>query len=257
MIFRKRIKKMVILVAMVKLNQSGADADMTNEHPEKVEVPGAKKLVITDEYFQRTTLNARTSSLAAANPIGGCYDKSKPLKYKVALPPAILSTFDLLCVMIDDPDDTTDFHLASHIIRVHQKREEAVSSKSLELRNMMQPQVMKKDATETVDESAKLNESEEESNQENTERNETETVTETSEMETEENTIDADVDAPKNDVTAPVANDFGADHQSSDVSATQPNVISDFFSLLNKNYISSKTFDIGQVLKSLKNDLMK
>ncbi|PWA71949.1 chloride channel, voltage gated [Artemisia annua] len=42
------------------------------------------------------------------------------------------------------------------------------------------------DATETVDESAKLNEGEEESNQENTEENGTETVTETSEMETEE-----------------------------------------------------------------------
>ena len=48
-------------------------------------------------------------------------------------------------------------------------------------------------------------------------------MTETSEMETEENKTDADVDAPKNDVTAPVANDFGADHQSSDVSAIQPN----------------------------------
>ncbi|TVT97709.1 hypothetical protein EJB05_57029 [Eragrostis curvula] len=36
------------------------------------------------------TLNARTS-IAAANPTGGRYDKSKPLKYNVALPPAILS----------------------------------------------------------------------------------------------------------------------------------------------------------------------
>nr|GEU87507.1 midasin isoform X1 [Tanacetum cinerariifolium] len=82
-------------------------------------------------------------------------------------------------------------------------------------------------ATETVDESAELNDGEEESNQENPEENGTETVTETSEMVTEENNqenkTDADVDAPKNDVTAPVANDFGADHQSNDVSATQPN----------------------------------
>lgn len=45
--------------------------------------------------------------------------------------------------MIDDPDDTTDFRISSHIVRVHQKHEEAVSSKSLELRKMMQPQVMK------------------------------------------------------------------------------------------------------------------
>jgi len=39
----------------------------------------------------QASLNARTSILAAANPLGGRYDKSKPIKYNVALPPAILS----------------------------------------------------------------------------------------------------------------------------------------------------------------------
>ncbi len=39
----------------------------------------------------QASLNARTSILAAANPLGGQYDKSKPIKYNVALPPAILS----------------------------------------------------------------------------------------------------------------------------------------------------------------------
>ena len=39
----------------------------------------------------QATLNARTSILAAANPVAGRYDRSKPLKYNVALPPAILS----------------------------------------------------------------------------------------------------------------------------------------------------------------------
>ncbi|KAK9756183.1 hypothetical protein RND81_01G079400 [Saponaria officinalis] len=75
----------------------------------------------------QATLNARTSILAAANPTGGRYDKSKPLKYNVALPPAILSRFDLVYVMIDDPDDQIDYHIAHHIVRVHQKREEALS----------------------------------------------------------------------------------------------------------------------------------
>ncbi len=41
----------------------------------------------------QATLNARTSILAAANPVSGRYDRSKPLKYNVALPPAILSRF--------------------------------------------------------------------------------------------------------------------------------------------------------------------
>ncbi|KAM7266655.1 hypothetical protein ACFE04_004552 [Oxalis oulophora] len=33
-------------------------------------------------------------------------------KYNVALPPAILSRFDLVYVMIDDPDDQTDYIFA-------------------------------------------------------------------------------------------------------------------------------------------------
>ncbi|XP_047319032.1 DNA replication licensing factor MCM6 [Impatiens glandulifera] len=75
----------------------------------------------------QATLNARTSILAAANPTGGRYDKTKPLKYNVALPPAILSRFDLVYIMIDDPDDQTDYHIAHHVVRVHQRREEALS----------------------------------------------------------------------------------------------------------------------------------
>lgn len=49
------------------------------------------------------------------------------LQYNVALPPAILSRFDLVYVMIDDPDDQTDYHIAHHIVRVHQKREDALA----------------------------------------------------------------------------------------------------------------------------------
>ncbi|KAL1193592.1 DNA replication licensing factor MCM6 [Cardamine amara subsp. amara] len=75
----------------------------------------------------QATLNARTSILAAANPVGGRYDKSKPLKYNVNLPPPILSRFDLVYVMIDDPDEVTDYHIAHHIVRVHQKHEAALS----------------------------------------------------------------------------------------------------------------------------------
>lgn len=71
-------------------------------------------LSITKAGIQ-ATLNAWTAILAAANPTGGCYDKSKPLKYNVALPPAILSRFDLVYDMIDDPDDQTDYHIAEHI----------------------------------------------------------------------------------------------------------------------------------------------
>jgi DNA replication licensing factor MCM6 len=75
----------------------------------------------------QATLNARTSILAAANPAGGRYDRSRGLRYNVALPPAILSRFDLIHVMIDEPDDAFDYNLAHHIVKVHQKKSEALT----------------------------------------------------------------------------------------------------------------------------------
>lgn len=50
----------------------------------------------------KATLNARCSILAAANPINGRYDKSKPLSYNVTLSAPILSRFDLFFVMTDE-----------------------------------------------------------------------------------------------------------------------------------------------------------
>jgi DNA replication licensing factor MCM6 len=50
----------------------------------------------------RATLNARASILAAANPIGGRYDKSKPLKHNIMMTAPIMSRFDLFFVLIDD-----------------------------------------------------------------------------------------------------------------------------------------------------------
>ncbi|KAI3694928.1 hypothetical protein L1987_77912 [Smallanthus sonchifolius] len=38
------------------------------------------------------------------------------LKYNAALSPAVLSRSDVVYVMINDPDDTTDSHIASHIL---------------------------------------------------------------------------------------------------------------------------------------------
>ncbi len=73
------------------------------------------------------TLNARTSILAAANPAGGRYDRSKPLKLNVLMPPAILSRFDLMHIMLDEPDDAGDYNLARHIVSVHQRREAALT----------------------------------------------------------------------------------------------------------------------------------
>jgi DNA replication licensing factor MCM6 len=71
-------------------------------------------------------LNARTSILAAANPIGGRYDKSKSLKANLMITPAIMSRFDLLFVVLDENSEKTDYNLARHIVSIHQKKDAAL-----------------------------------------------------------------------------------------------------------------------------------
>ena len=71
------------------------------------------------------TLNARTSILAAANPIKGRYDPSLTLKRNVDITPPIMSRFDLFFVILDQCDQTTDFKIASHILDIHRKKENA------------------------------------------------------------------------------------------------------------------------------------
>lgn len=73
------------------------------------------------------TLNARTSILAAANPIGGRYDRTKSLKANLTITPAILSRFDLLFVVLDKNDPELDYKIAKHIVEVHQKKDKALS----------------------------------------------------------------------------------------------------------------------------------
>eukprot|EP00474_Spongospora_subterranea_P006258 CRZ06716.1 hypothetical protein [Spongospora subterranea] len=76
----------------------------------------------------QATLNARASILAAANPIGGRYDRSKPLKQNVTLSPPIMSRFDLFFVVLDDCNEVADTHIAERIVRVHQQLDNALRS---------------------------------------------------------------------------------------------------------------------------------
>jgi hypothetical protein len=51
-----------------------------------------------------TTLNTRTTLLAAANPAYGRYDPSRSPAENIALPAALLSRFDLMWLILDRPD---------------------------------------------------------------------------------------------------------------------------------------------------------
>lgn len=58
------------------------------------------------------TLNARTSILAAANPIFGRYNKSKSLKHNINISAPIMSRFDLFFIICDEVNENADSHLA-------------------------------------------------------------------------------------------------------------------------------------------------
>lgn len=73
-----------------------------------------------------TTLNARASILAAANPVGGRYNPKTTLRANLNFSAPIMSRFDLFFVIRDDPNETVDRNLADHIINVHMNRDEAV-----------------------------------------------------------------------------------------------------------------------------------
>jgi len=66
-----------------------------------------------------TTLNTRTTIIAAANPQFGRYDPFKSPVENIDLPPALLSRFDLLFLLLDTVDPDKDKQLAMHVGKVH------------------------------------------------------------------------------------------------------------------------------------------
>ncbi|KAK3335737.1 MCM2/3/5 family-domain-containing protein [Cercophora scortea] len=66
-----------------------------------------------------TTLNARASILAAANPIYGRYNTRLSAVENINLPAALLSRFDVMFLLLDTPSRETDAQLAKHVAYVH------------------------------------------------------------------------------------------------------------------------------------------
>jgi len=66
-----------------------------------------------------TSLNCRTTVLAAANPVYGRYNPYKSPVENIDLPAALLSRFDLLFLLLDTVDMDKDKNLAVHVCKVH------------------------------------------------------------------------------------------------------------------------------------------
>ena len=80
------------------------------------------------------TLKSRCSLLGAANPKYGRFDQYEPIGEQIDLEPALISRFDLIFTVTDDPDPETDAELAEHIINtnyageLHTQKSEVPSS---------------------------------------------------------------------------------------------------------------------------------
>jgi replicative DNA helicase Mcm len=67
------------------------------------------------------TLNARTAILAAANPALGRYEPHRTVAENISLPVTILSRFDLIFVLRDEPNKEADSKMSEHILEIHRK----------------------------------------------------------------------------------------------------------------------------------------
>lgn len=98
-----------------------------------------------------TTLNARTSILASANPIGSRYNPDLPVPQNIDLPPTLLSRFDLVYLILDRVDEKNDRRLARHLMSMyledkpqsaHNKKDILVSFQSPFLTRLLPPSVL-------------------------------------------------------------------------------------------------------------------
>ena len=65
------------------------------------------------------TLKSRCSLLGAANPKYGRFDQYEPIGEQIDLEPALISRFDLIFTVTDQPDEEKDAELAEHILRTN------------------------------------------------------------------------------------------------------------------------------------------
>ncbi|KAM7531773.1 hypothetical protein LguiB_035183 [Lonicera macranthoides] len=65
------------------------------------------------------SLSARTSVLAAANPVGGHYNRAKTVNENLKMSAPLLSRFDLVFILLDKPDELLDKRVSEHIMSLH------------------------------------------------------------------------------------------------------------------------------------------
>uniref|UniRef100_A0A8B9GVC3 DNA replication licensing factor MCM4 n=1 Tax=Astyanax mexicanus TaxID=7994 RepID=A0A8B9GVC3_ASTMX len=78
-------------------------------------------------------LNARTSILAAANPVESQWNPKKTTIENIQLPHTLLSRFDLIFLMLDPQDEAYDRRLAHHLVALYYQSEEQIVEEYLDM----------------------------------------------------------------------------------------------------------------------------
>ncbi|RXN24671.1 DNA replication licensing factor mcm4 [Labeo rohita] len=78
-------------------------------------------------------LNARTSILAAANPVESQWNPKKTTIENIQLPHTLLSRFDLIFLMLDPQDEAYDRRLAHHLVSLYYQSEEQIEEEYLDM----------------------------------------------------------------------------------------------------------------------------
>eukprot|EP00069_Balaena_mysticetus_P017381 bmy_10602T0 len=78
-------------------------------------------------------LNARTSILAAANPVESQWNPKKTTIENIQLPHTLLSRFDLIFLMLDPQDEAYDRRLAHHLVSLYYQSEEQAQEEVLDM----------------------------------------------------------------------------------------------------------------------------
>jgi len=88
---------------------------MQSQHHALLEAMEQQSISVAKSGVFRT-LAARTAVIAAANPVGGHYDKTKTVSENIRINPALLSRFDLTFILLDTPNEERDRNIVQHVM---------------------------------------------------------------------------------------------------------------------------------------------
>ncbi|KAF0975071.1 hypothetical protein FDP41_005824 [Naegleria fowleri] len=91
---------------------------MSSEHQALLEAMEQQSISVAKAGIV-CNLPARCSVAAAANPVGGHYNRAKTVGENLKINPALLSRFDLIFILLDKPDELRDKLLSEHVLKLH------------------------------------------------------------------------------------------------------------------------------------------